>query len=88
MKVHKQEVLCTQWYALHTMATLFNNHPYISNSKFSANWHATATYVGMIEESCHLHFGTNQSAYDMGVQLKDWFTPTTFTQALSVPVEA
>ena len=23
----------TQWYALHTMATLFNSHPYISSSK-------------------------------------------------------
>ena len=31
-KIHKQEVPCTQWYALHTMATLFNNHPYISTS--------------------------------------------------------
>ena len=25
--------------ALHTVATLFNNHPYKSSSKFSANWH-------------------------------------------------
>ena len=32
-----QEVPCTQWYTLHTMATLFNNHPYIS-----------ATCVGML----------------------------------------
>ena len=39
-----------QWYALHNMATLFNNHPYIGSSKFSANWRATATYVGMIVE--------------------------------------
>ena len=33
-KVHKQEVPCTQWYwyARHTMATLFINHPYISSS--------------------------------------------------------
>ena len=32
--------------ALHNMATLFNNQqPYISSSKFSANWGATATYV-------------------------------------------
>ena len=28
-KVHKQDVPCTQWCALHNMATLFNNHPYI-----------------------------------------------------------
>ena len=40
-KVHKQEVQ----YAhsdmhMHTVATLFNNHPYISSSKLSANWHA------------------------------------------------
>ena len=35
-QVHKQEVPCTQLYALHTMpASLFNNHPYISSSKFS-----------------------------------------------------
>ena len=47
------------------MATLFNNHPYISSSKFSANWRATAAYVGMVEGSCHLHLGTNQSAYDV-----------------------
>ena len=30
------------------MATLLNNHLYISSSKFSANWCATATYVGMV----------------------------------------
>ena len=29
-KVHKQELPHTQWYALHIMATLFNNHPYIA----------------------------------------------------------
>ena len=28
-EVHKQEVPRTQWYALHIMATLFNNHPYV-----------------------------------------------------------
>ena len=49
-KVHKQEVPCLQWYALHNMATLFKNHPYISSSKFSANWRATATYVGMVSD--------------------------------------
>ena len=38
-------------------------HPYISSSKFSA----TATYVGMVEGSSHLHFGTNRC-----VQLKDF----------------
>ena len=31
-KVHKQDVPCTQWYALHTMTTFCNNHPYISSS--------------------------------------------------------
>ena len=35
------------------MATLFNNHPYISSSKFSANWHAIAIYVGMVVEYGH-----------------------------------
>ena len=47
-KVHKQEVPCTQWYwyALHTRTTLFINHPYISSSKLSVNWRATATYEG------------------------------------------
>ena len=29
---------------------LFNNHPYKSSSKFSANWRATATYEGMVVE--------------------------------------
>ena len=32
----------------------FNNHPYISSSKFSANWSATATYVGMVAECGHV----------------------------------
>ena len=54
-KVHKQEVYCTRTvicstHALHNMTTLFNNHPYISSSKFSANWRATANYVGMVVE--------------------------------------
>ena len=41
-----QEVPCTQVYALHTMATLFNNHPlgYISSSGTLF----IATYVRMI----------------------------------------
>ena len=47
-KVHKQEVPRTQCYALHIIATSFNNHPYISSGKFSANWRDTATYVGML----------------------------------------
>ena len=34
-KVHKQEVPCTQWYALHDMATLFNNHPYIVEQMYA-----------------------------------------------------
>ena len=49
-KVHKQEVPRTQWYALHIMTTLFNNHPSINSSNFSANWRATATYVGKVVE--------------------------------------
>ena len=42
---NKTQVPCTQWYALahHNMATLFNNSPYKSNSKFSANWSANQT---------------------------------------------
>ena len=35
-------------YTLHNIATLFNNHLYISSSKFSADWRATATYVGYV----------------------------------------
>ena len=31
-KVHKQEKPCTQWYTLHNMVILFNNHPYISSN--------------------------------------------------------
>ena len=34
-KVHKQEVPCTQWYTLHDMATLFNNHPYIVEQMYA-----------------------------------------------------
>ena len=40
-KAHKQLRNATQLYALHNMAILFNNHPYVSSSKFSADWHAT-----------------------------------------------
>ena len=47
-KAHKQRM--SQWYTLHSTTTLFNNHPYISSCKFSANWHATTTYVGMVVE--------------------------------------
>ena len=49
-KVHKQEMPCTQWYALHNMATLFNNHPYISSSGTPVGTKFTATYVGMVVE--------------------------------------
>ena len=49
-KVHKQEVPCTQWYALHSMATLFNNHPYISSSGTPVGTKFTATYVGIVVE--------------------------------------
>ena len=45
------------------MATSFNNHPYISSNKFSANWHATVTmslhglrYCKPIIELHLLHF--------------------------------
>ena len=37
-KAHKHARNATQWYALHNTAT------------FSSNWHATATYVGMVVE--------------------------------------
>ena len=49
-KVQKQDM--PQWHALHNMATLFNNQPYtcVITGKFSADWHATATYVGMVVE--------------------------------------
>ena len=46
-KVHKQEVPCT--HALHTMATLFNSHPYYISSSTSGmpvDTKFTATYVG------------------------------------------
>ena len=44
-KAHKQEMPHKK-----NTATLFNNLPHISSSKFSADWHATATYVGMVVE--------------------------------------
>ena len=43
-KVHKQGMPHSDM--LHNMAPLFNNHLYISSSKLSTIWHATATYVG------------------------------------------
>ena len=49
-KVHKQEVPCTQWYALHTMTTLFNNHTYISSNGIPVATKFTPTYVGMVVE--------------------------------------
>ena len=45
-KAHKELRNATQLYALHNTTTLFNNHPYI----ISADWHATATYVGIVVE--------------------------------------
>ena len=39
-----------QWYAPHNVATLFNNHPYISSSGMSVGTKFTATYVGMVVE--------------------------------------
>ena len=45
-KVHNKTFHAHSYmHSITNMATLFNNHPYISSSKFSANWHATATYV-------------------------------------------
>ena len=42
------------------MATIFNNHPYVSSSKFSANWRAIAIYVEMVVEYCgHDHNGVH-----------------------------
>ena len=42
--------MISKQYATMLDATLFNNHPHISNSKFSADWRATTTYVGMVVE--------------------------------------
>ena len=51
-EVHKQEVPCTQLYSLHNMATLFNNHPYISSSDTSVgtNLLLLTLYEGMVVE--------------------------------------
>ena len=46
-KVQKLEVPRTQWYALHNMATLFNNH---SLNLVPTDVPRTATYVGMVVE--------------------------------------
>ena len=48
-EVQKQDMPCTP-YALHKMATLFNNHPYISSSGMPVSTKFTATYVGMVVE--------------------------------------
>ena len=37
---------------LHNMATLFNNHPYVSSSGTPVGTKFTATYVGMVVEYC------------------------------------
>ena len=70
---------------MHTVTcTPYHGHiQQASLHKFSSNWRATAICVGIVEGSCHLHFGTNQC-----VQLKDCFTTITFTPALSGPEEA
>ena len=47
-KVQKQEVPHTQWYALHNVVTLFNNHPYISSSGTPVGIKFTATYLEMV----------------------------------------
>ena len=44
-KVQKQEVTCTQWYALYNMAALFNNHLYISSSGMPCSWHKISCYL-------------------------------------------
>ena len=46
-KAHKQEVPCTQRYALHNMATLFSSHLYISSSGIPVGIKCT---VGMVVE--------------------------------------
>ena len=46
-------------HALHIMATLFNNHPYISSSGTPVGTNFTATYVEMVVEYC----GHDMSAY-------------------------
>ena len=40
---------CTQSYALHNMATLFNNHLYTSSSGTLVGAKFTATYVGIVD---------------------------------------
>ena len=48
-KAHKQGMpQHCDMHALHNMATLFNNHPYLNSSKFSADMHVTANYLGMV----------------------------------------
>ena len=49
-KVHKQEVPCTQWYALHNTATLFNDHSYISSSGTLVGTKFIATYARKVVE--------------------------------------
>ena len=66
------------------MAILFNSHPYISSSKCSVNWRATATYVGMVEARCIIcTLGqTNVCSWKTDLHLSH------LTPALSGPVEA
>ena len=49
---NKQEVPCTNSDALHYyhIHIIQQQSLHISNSKFCTNWHATATYVGMVVE--------------------------------------
>ena len=48
--VHLSSVQCLQWYVLHNMATLFNNHPYICSSGTPVGTKFTAWNVGMVVE--------------------------------------
>ena len=50
--------------ALYTMATLFNNHPYISSSKFSANWCATVLHLQLM---CYPHMCAQTNGFQQPV---------------------
>ena len=49
----------------YNMTTLFNNHPYLSTSKFNAaNWHATATQVHhfkIVTTHCYYYYRLGQA---------------------------
>ena len=66
---------CTQWYALHNMATLFNNYSYISSSGTSVGTKFTATYVAMLWSAYHHVHGTFLFVYFVS-QCFHWANPT------------